>query len=233
MRSLGSGGRTHLIHANCYPLAANRSSALNLANVTPRLRPLHLVVRETEFCGLRPAGDFRRRTRENGRNSVRRPRHPSLTGRNREGFYVPGNRVGLPGLDGGGRSPAKPVSGEARAQEARRKFPGIREIIREFLNCGPKAAPHRRHNLLFFNEKPIRSRANSLNVGTGNNREFVGAMRSAVARYEIIAAALSAMPEPSTFWRGLARDPLQRPMLSTLGLSIAPRSAEAWPRSSR
>ena len=43
-------------------------------NDTPRLRPLHLLVRETEFCGLRPAGDFRRRTRENGRNSVRRPR---------------------------------------------------------------------------------------------------------------------------------------------------------------
>ncbi len=28
----------------------------------PRLRPLHLVVRETEFCGLRLAGDFGRRT---------------------------------------------------------------------------------------------------------------------------------------------------------------------------
>ena len=41
-------------------------------------RPLHLVVRETEFCGLRLAGDFRRRTRENGRNSVRRPRHAAL-----------------------------------------------------------------------------------------------------------------------------------------------------------
>jgi len=42
------------------------------------LRPLHLVVRETEFCGLRLAGDFRRRMRENGRNSVRRPRIASL-----------------------------------------------------------------------------------------------------------------------------------------------------------
>ena len=51
-----------------------------------RLRPLHLVVRETEFCGLRLAADFRRRTRENGRNSVRRPRHASLTDRNCEGF---------------------------------------------------------------------------------------------------------------------------------------------------
>ena len=39
----------------------------------PRLRPLHLVVRETEFCGLRLAGEFRRRMRENSRNSVRRP----------------------------------------------------------------------------------------------------------------------------------------------------------------
>ena len=46
----------------CYPRTANRSSALNLPNVAPRLRPLHLLVRETEFCGLRPAGDFRRRT---------------------------------------------------------------------------------------------------------------------------------------------------------------------------
>ena len=30
----------------------------------------HLVVRETEFCGQRLAGDFSRRMRENGRNSV-------------------------------------------------------------------------------------------------------------------------------------------------------------------
>ena len=37
------------------------------------------IIRETEFCGLRPAGDFRCRTRENGRDSVRRPR----CGRNR------------------------------------------------------------------------------------------------------------------------------------------------------
>ena len=47
------------------------SSALNLAKANPRLRPLHLVVRETEFCGLRLAGEFRRRMRENSRNSVR------------------------------------------------------------------------------------------------------------------------------------------------------------------
>ena len=40
----------------------------------PPLRPLHLVVRETEFCGQRLAGDFSRRMRENGPNSVRRPR---------------------------------------------------------------------------------------------------------------------------------------------------------------
>ena len=39
--------------------------------------------------------------RENGRNSVRRPQIASLTDRNREGFSRPGNRVGLPGLDGG------------------------------------------------------------------------------------------------------------------------------------
>ena len=51
-------------------------AALNLAKAHPRLRPLHLVVRETEFCGLRLAGYFRRRMRENSRNSVRRPRSP-------------------------------------------------------------------------------------------------------------------------------------------------------------
>ena len=68
----------------------------------PPLRPLHLVVRETEFCGQRLAGDFSRRMREKGRNSVRRPRHVSLTDRNYGGFCLPGNRVGLPVLYGGG-----------------------------------------------------------------------------------------------------------------------------------
>ena len=78
------------------------SSALNLAKANPRLRPLHLVVRETEFCGLRLAGYFRRRMRENSRNSVRRPRCASLTRRNYGGFCLPGNRPGLSGLHGGG-----------------------------------------------------------------------------------------------------------------------------------
>ena len=50
----------------------------------PPLRPLHLVGRETEFCGQRLAGDFRRRMRENGRNSVRRPQIASLTDRNQD-----------------------------------------------------------------------------------------------------------------------------------------------------
>src|SRR5208337_2618255 len=53
-------------------------------------------VRETEFCEQRLAGDCRRRTRENGRNSVRRPRHAALSDRNCEGFCRPGNRGGLP-----------------------------------------------------------------------------------------------------------------------------------------
>ncbi len=42
--------------------------------------------------------------------AVRRPRHSSLTDRNCEGFCRPGNRGGLPGLHGGGRSPVKLVS---------------------------------------------------------------------------------------------------------------------------
>src|SRR5271166_1338988 len=61
----------------------------------------NLVVRETEFCGLRLAGYFRRRMRENSRNSVRRPRCASLTRRNYGGFCLPGNRPGLSGLHGG------------------------------------------------------------------------------------------------------------------------------------
>src|SRR5271166_970333 len=44
-----------------HPLASNPSSALNLTNTKPWLRPLHLVVRETEFCGLTPAVDNSRR----------------------------------------------------------------------------------------------------------------------------------------------------------------------------
>src|SRR5271166_1981493 len=72
-----AAGRTQLIDATA--IHCNSSSALNLANAKPRLRPLHLVVRETEFCGLRLEGDFRRRTRENGRNSVRRPRRCAIS----------------------------------------------------------------------------------------------------------------------------------------------------------
>ena len=82
--------------------ARSESSLSSSEGAQPRLRLLHLVVRETEFCGLRLAGDFRRRTREKGRNSIRRPQHPSLTDRNCEGICRPGNRVGLPGLHGGG-----------------------------------------------------------------------------------------------------------------------------------
>ena len=80
------------------------------SNEASRSAALHLVVRETEFCGLRLAGYFRRRMRENSRNSVRRPRCASLTRRNYGGFCLPGNRPGLSGLHGGGRSPAEPVS---------------------------------------------------------------------------------------------------------------------------
>ena len=81
---------------------ASAWSVAQLAKANPRLRPLHLVVRETEFCGLRLAGYFRRRMRENSRNSVRRPRCASLTRRNYGGFCLPGNRPGLSGLHGGG-----------------------------------------------------------------------------------------------------------------------------------
>jgi hypothetical protein len=59
-------------------------------------------------------GRFQAQNAEKGRNSVRRPQHPSLTDRNCEGFCRPGNHRCLSGLDGGGRSPAKPVSREEK-----------------------------------------------------------------------------------------------------------------------
>ena len=65
--------RTQLIHPT--PFRRRESSLSSSEGAQPPLRPLHLVGRETEFCGQRLAGDFRRRMRENGRNSVRRPRH--------------------------------------------------------------------------------------------------------------------------------------------------------------
>ncbi len=85
------------------PFRRRESSLSSSEGAQLSLRPLHLVGRETEFCGQRLAGDFRRRMRENARNSVRRPLIASLTDRNCEGFRPPGNRVGLPGLHGGAR----------------------------------------------------------------------------------------------------------------------------------
>src|SRR5271165_1022817 len=82
----------------CAFFPAPRILHVVLEGAQPQLRPLHLVVRETEFCGLRLAADFRRRTWENGRNSVRRPRCAPLTDRNCESFCRPGNRGGLPGI---------------------------------------------------------------------------------------------------------------------------------------
>ena len=111
VRMSGTGKRTGgvpISRGHLYWILSNPSAALtgrrqDAGSVVriPALRPLHLMVRETEFCGLRLAGDFSRRTSENGGNSVRRPRHASLTDRNCEGFCRPGNRVGLPVLYGG------------------------------------------------------------------------------------------------------------------------------------
>jgi hypothetical protein len=61
----------------------------------------HRPAWETEFCGQRLAGEFSRRARENGQNSVRRPGYASLTGGDCGHFSHPGNPVGLPGLRGG------------------------------------------------------------------------------------------------------------------------------------
>ena len=71
-RTVGAGSgssRTPLIHP-----ASFRAPRILL--VVIGRRSASASVRETEFCGLRLAGEFRRRTRENGGNSVRRSIRP-------------------------------------------------------------------------------------------------------------------------------------------------------------
>jgi len=75
--------------------------SLHAAGLRP---PPCTVVRETEFCGLRLAGDFRRRTRANGRNSVRRlRRQPTGIARFMSEMRIRGARKGA-GRDGARRS---------------------------------------------------------------------------------------------------------------------------------
>ena len=143
------------------------SSALNLAKANPRLRPLHLVVRETEFCGLRLAGYFRRRMRENSRNSVRRPRCASLTRRNYGGFCLPGNRPGLSGLHGGGcrnRTDGHRSLASLQNEAARRGFSARNDLSQRMsksLAGKPKALTINRYLpvSLRFNSLSSRSRA--------------------------------------------------------------------------
>ncbi len=78
--------RTQLIHPT--PFRRRKSSLSSSEGAQPPLRPLHLVGREMEFCGLRLAGDFGRRMRENGRNSVRILQIAALTDRNCEATPV-------------------------------------------------------------------------------------------------------------------------------------------------
>ena len=130
-------------------LSARRESSLSSSEgAQPLLRPLHLVVRETEFCGQRLAGDFSRRMRENGPNSVRRPRHASLTDRNCEGFCRPGNRVGLPVLYGGGcrdRTDGHRSLASLQSEAARRGFSARNDLPQRMskslagtrIACGP------------------------------------------------------------------------------------------------
>ena len=97
-RADSGSGRTRLIGIAVF----DSLPTLNLASVQPSAPAASIVAaRETEFCRQRLAGEFGRRTRENGRNSVRRPRRSSLTDGNCVDFCRPGNRVGLPGLRGG------------------------------------------------------------------------------------------------------------------------------------
>ena len=80
--------------------APPKSSLSSSEGAQPLLRPLHLVVRETEFCGLRLAGFSGAGC---GRTvGIRFADHaaPSLTRKNYGGFCLPGNRPGLSGRRG-------------------------------------------------------------------------------------------------------------------------------------
>ena len=68
------------------------------------------AARETEFRRQRLSGRLRPRLRQNRRNLVRRPPRAPLSLGRVATFASEENRVGLCGLPGGGRSPAKLVS---------------------------------------------------------------------------------------------------------------------------
>src|SRR5271165_4730497 len=73
------------------------------------------------FFGLKAVRNGAPNRKRSARTAIlpARPRKPRratpLTDRNCEGFCPPGNHVGLPGLHGGGRSPAEPVSDGLRS----------------------------------------------------------------------------------------------------------------------
>jgi hypothetical protein len=87
-------------------------------------------------------------------------------------FCRPGNRTSLPGLDGGGRSLAKPVSHLEFGSLARKTFPGISELFREFAGFQAFARFRRLHNPLTDRAKSNVPSKNSLSIGSGNIREW-------------------------------------------------------------
>jgi hypothetical protein len=94
-RADSGSSRSWLIHASS--TACRRFTDVDTVSV----QPLPSSSLGNRILRAETGGEFRRRAGKNGRNSVRRPGYASLTSWNCEGFYRPGNRAGLPGLDGG------------------------------------------------------------------------------------------------------------------------------------
>ena len=89
---------------SCCALAAVVPPLPDLLNANSRFRPLHLVVREKEFCRLRLAEAFSRSARGKAaaiRFADRAVALPLTNHLELRWLLLPGNRAGLSGLYGG------------------------------------------------------------------------------------------------------------------------------------
>jgi hypothetical protein len=105
--------------------------------------------------------------------------------RNCEGFFAPGNRRGSRGLEGGGRSPCKPVSRFLGGSPARKISLPSANLSGNSPYSGPSANFYPAQPSNRSRESPSAGK-NSLGIGSGNNwerREFMGVGHNFKLRY--------------------------------------------------
>ena len=129
-------------------------------------------------------GRFRRRTRENGRNSVRRPRHAALSDRNCEGFCVPGNRVGLP-TDG--HRDLTPSGRGIREKYQRRSFWSPKRSIRRAAFHFSSRGPASRSSVALWPSRPLATSSTlglSVSARTGDHDPQASSLCRTMPRFD-------------------------------------------------